>query len=69
MGGCGPVLMMFFGVALLLPGLCFGVMGIGAISSLFSGNPSSLMSLVGLFSVAGLLLWAAMLVFSKVGDE
>lgn len=65
----GKLVLGFLGLCVLLPGLCLGAFGLGVLPSLLAGDAASLMWVVGLFSAAGLMVWAAIYLFSRVGDE
>jgi hypothetical protein len=67
MGGCGPILLMFLVVALLLPGLCFVVTGLGALPSLLAGNSDSPGALAGSLAAGDVLVLAAIAIFRSVG--
>ncbi len=71
MGGCGPILLMFLVVALLLPGLCFGVFGLSVIPAAFQDYDAdvsqALLPVLLWMVIAALLVWAAIAVFRQIG--
>jgi hypothetical protein len=67
----GKLALAILGLALLLPGLCFGVFGLSVIPAAFQDYDAdvsqALLPVLLWMVIAALLVWAAIAVFRQIG--